>query len=45
MATKKEATVSMEQFKFGKDGLIPVIAQDYESGEVLLLGAMNAPPC
>lgn len=42
MATKKEATVSMEQFKFGKDGLIPVIAQDYESGEVLLLGAMNA---
>ena len=42
MATKKEAAVGMEQFKFGKDGLIPVIVQDYESGEVLLFGAMNA---
>lgn len=42
MATKKEAAVGLEQFKFGKDGLISVVAQDYESGEVLLLGAMNA---
>ena len=42
MATKKEAAVSMEQFKFGKDGLMTVVAQDYESGEVLLIGAMNA---
>ena len=42
MATKKEAAVSMEQFKFGKDGLMAVVAQDYESGEVLLIGAMNA---
>ncbi len=42
MATKKEAAVSMEQFKFGKDGLIAVVAQDYESGEVLLIGVMNA---
>ena len=42
MATKKEAAVGMEQFKFGKDGLIAVVSQDYESGEVLLIGAMNA---
>lgn len=42
MATKKEAAVGLEQFKFGKDGLISVVAQDYESGEVLLLGAMDA---
>ena len=42
MATKNEVTVNMEQFKFGKDGLITVVAQDYESGEVLLVGAMNA---
>lgn len=42
MAKKKEAAVEMEQFKFGKDGLIAVVAQDYESGEVLFLGAMNA---
>ena len=41
MATKKEAAVGLEQFKFGKDGLIAVVAQDYESGEVLFLGAMN----
>ena len=42
MATKKEVTVDMEKFKFGKDGSMPVVAQDYESGEVLLVGAMNA---
>ena len=41
MATKKDVTMSMEEFKFGKDGLITVVAQDYESGEVLLIGAMN----
>ncbi len=27
--------------KFNKDGLLPVIAQDYESGEVLMLVYMN----
>lgn len=42
MATKKEVTVDMGKFKFGKDGSMPVVAQDYESGEVLLVGAMNA---
>ena len=41
MATKKDVTMSMEEFKFGKDGLITVVAQDYESGEVLLIGVMN----
>ncbi len=41
MATKKENTNIVEQFKFGKDGLIPVVAQDYESGEVLSLMYMN----
>ena len=29
------------ELKFGENGLIPVIAQDYESGEVLLLAYMN----
>ncbi len=42
MATKKEATTNMEKFKFDKDGLIPVVVQDYESGEVLMLVYMNA---
>ena len=42
MAEKKvEMNVKVEEFVFDKDGLIPVIAQDYESGEVLLLGSMN----
>ncbi len=42
MATKKEVDVCLEKFKFGKDGLIPVVVQDYESGEVLMLVYMNA---
>ena len=42
MATKKEVAVSLDKFKFGKDGLIPVVAQDYESGEVLFVGSVNA---
>ena len=42
MAEKNvEMKVSVKEFVFDKDGLIPVIAQDYESGEVLLLGSMN----
>lgn len=41
MATKKEMTVDVNALQFDKDGLIPVIAQDYESGEVLLLSHMN----
>ena len=42
MAEKNVAmNVNVKEFVFDKDGLIPVIAQDYESGEVLLLGSMN----
>lgn len=42
MAEKNvEINVNVKDFVFDKDGLIPVIAQDYESGEVLLLGSMN----
>ncbi len=41
MAIKKEEVVSIEKFKFGKDGLMPVVVQDYESGEVLMLVYMN----
>lgn len=38
----KEKTVDIGKFKFDKDGLIPVVVQDYESGEVLMLVYMNA---
>lgn len=42
MATKKvEMNVNVSEFAFDANGLIPVIAQDYESGEVLMLGSMN----
>ena len=34
-------TLDLKKFKFNKDGLLPVIAQDYESGEVLMLVYMN----
>ncbi len=30
-----------EELKFGRDGLIPVIAQQHDSGEVLMLAWMN----
>ena len=40
MATEK-TTVDLKEFQWNKDGLIPVIAQDYESGEVLLFSYMN----
>lgn len=40
MAVKK-STMDFSEFKFDKDGLIPVVAQDYESGEVLMLVYMN----
>ncbi len=41
MAMKKEKAIALDKFKFDKDGLIPVVAQDYESGEVLMLVYMN----
>ncbi len=37
----KNVNVDVKQVKFGKDGLVPVIAQDYESGEVLMLTYAN----
>lgn len=39
MAEKK--AVNVKEMKFGKDGLIPVVAQDFESGEVLFVSSMN----
>ena len=40
MAEKKNM-IDFKKVKFGKNGLIPVIAQDYESGEVLMLAYAN----
>lgn len=40
MATKKKV-FDFKNVKFGKNGLVPVIAQDYESGEVLMLAYAN----
>ena len=37
----KKSTIDMKNVKFGKDGTVPVIAQDYESGEVLMLSCAN----
>lgn len=36
-----ESPVSFRQFKLNEDGLIPVITQDYRTGEVLMLAYMN----
>ncbi|MFA4989902.1 MAG: phosphoribosyl-AMP cyclohydrolase [Candidatus Omnitrophota bacterium] len=33
--------VSLNDFKFDKNGLLPAIIQDYLNGEVLMLGYMN----
>ena len=42
MAVKKvEMNVNVDEFIWDANGLIPVVAQDYESGEVLMLGSMN----
>lgn len=37
----KKAIIDVKKVKFGKDGLVPVVAQDYESGEVLMLMYAN----
>lgn len=37
----KEERWNVDELNFDENGLIPVIAQDYESGEVLLLAYMN----
>ncbi len=36
-----ESRISWDELKIGKDGLIPVITQDYKTGEVLMLAYMN----
>jgi phosphoribosyl-ATP pyrophosphohydrolase/phosphoribosyl-AMP cyclohydrolase len=41
MAVKVEK-VEVGGIVYGKDGCVPVVVQDYESGEVLLLTKMNA---
>lgn len=40
MAVKKQS-MDMKNFRFDKNGVMPVVAQDYESGEVLMLAYMN----
>lgn len=40
MALEK-ANIPFSEFKLNSDGLIPVIVQDYENGEVLMLAYMN----
>lgn len=37
-----ESKLSFSEFKLNKDGLIPVITQDYKTGEVLMLAYMNS---
>ncbi|MBQ8374880.1 MAG: phosphoribosyl-ATP diphosphatase [Clostridia bacterium] len=41
MAATVKMEVNAEEFVFGKDGSIPVVVQDYESAEVLMLAQMN----
>jgi len=36
-----ESKLPFSEFKLNEDGLIPVIAQDYKTGEVLMLAYMN----
>ena len=37
----KNVSIDMKKVKFAKDGLVPVVVQDYESGEVLMLMYAN----
>ncbi len=39
--TSLESTMDFSEFKLNQDGLLPVIAQDYKTGEVLMLAYMN----
>ena len=36
-----EKSLTWADFKLNGDGMVPVIAQDYETGEVLMLAYMN----
>ena len=40
--SEKKQTVNVDGVKLSESGFVSVIAQDYESGEVLLLSKMNA---
>lgn len=37
----QKAVIDFKEFQWNKEGVVPVIAQDYESGEVLLFSYMN----
>ena len=39
---KKQDLLDMNAFIYDENGLLPVVVQDYESGEVLMLASMNA---
>lgn len=39
--TTEKTMIDLKEFGWNEEGLIPVIAQDYESGEVLLFSYMN----
>ncbi len=36
-----ESSLSFDDFKLNKDGLVPVVTQDYKTGEVLMVAYMN----
>jgi phosphoribosyl-ATP pyrophosphohydrolase/phosphoribosyl-AMP cyclohydrolase len=38
---KKKIKFNLKDLKFGKQGLVPAIIQDYKTGEVLMLAYMN----
>lgn len=41
MTNKYTANFSFKELKKNNDGMVPVIVQDYENGEVLMLAYMN----
>lgn len=36
-----ESTMNFEEFKLNSDGMIPVVTQDYKTGEVLMVAYMT----
>ena len=41
MSEKKKSAVSWSEFKLNSDGLIPVVVQDAENDQVLMVAYMN----
>ena len=41
MSEKKKSTISWSEFKLNSDGLIPVVVQDAENDQVLMVAYMN----